>query len=168
MSLRVILIFSADGPVLAGAPLIPIEYIGSATVWHPSMKTSLLIHGLRGSPRNCNSGSVTFLVWPHPPVIPGVFFPVWSAGPELPLRRLQSESTIPSGTHLSLESPLPGIKNRSPVVFKLVQNVNNPFFEQALNLTQVHKRLNYGVHKRFNNFKLLVTAYYNITIWSLL
>ena len=127
-------------------------FAGIATVW----------------PGNCNSGSVTFLVWPHPPVIPGVFFPVWSAGPELPLRRLQSESTIPSGRHLSLESPLPGMKNRSPVVLKLVQNVDNPFVEQALNLTQVYKRLNYGGHKRFNDFKLLVTAYYNSTIWSLL
>ena len=127
-------------------------FAGIATVW----------------PGNCNSGSVTFLVWPHPPVIPGVFFPVWSAGPELPLRRLQSESTIPSGRHLSLESPLPGMKNRSPVVFKLVQNVDNPFVEQSLNLTQVYKRLNYGGHKRFNDFKFLLTAYFNSTIWSLL
>ncbi|CAH3158505.1 unnamed protein product, partial [Porites lobata] len=39
-----------DGPVFAGAPIIPIECIDPATVWHPSMKTSLLIHGLRGSP----------------------------------------------------------------------------------------------------------------------
>ncbi|CAH3184110.1 unnamed protein product [Porites evermanni] len=38
-----------DGPVLAGAPIIPIECIDPATVWHPSMETSLLIHGLRGS-----------------------------------------------------------------------------------------------------------------------
>ena len=87
---------------------------------------------------------------------------------ELLLRRLQSESTIPSGTHPSLESPLPGMKKRSPVVFKLVQNADNPFVEQALNLTQVYKRLNYGAQKRFNDFKLLVTAYYNSTIWSLL
>ena len=43
------LYFSADGPVLAGALIIPIECIDPATVWHPSMKTSLLIHGLRGS-----------------------------------------------------------------------------------------------------------------------
>ena len=43
------LYFSADGPVLAGAPIIPVECIDPATVWHPSMKTSLLIHGLRGS-----------------------------------------------------------------------------------------------------------------------
>ena len=43
------LYFSADGPVLAGAPIIPIECIDPATVWHPSMKTFLLIHGLRES-----------------------------------------------------------------------------------------------------------------------
>lgn len=39
-----------DGPVLAGAPIIPIECIDPAMVWRFSMKTSLLIHGLRGSP----------------------------------------------------------------------------------------------------------------------
>ncbi|CAH3186132.1 unnamed protein product, partial [Porites lobata] len=38
-----------DGPVLAEAPIIPIECIDPATVWHRSMKTSLLIHGFRGS-----------------------------------------------------------------------------------------------------------------------
>ena len=84
--------------------------------------------------------------------------------PELPLHGLQSKSTIPSGTHLFLETPLPGMKNRSLVVFKLVQNADNPLVDQALNLTQVYKRLNYGVHKRFNNFKFLLTAYFNSTI----
>ena len=77
--------------------------------------------------------------------------------PELPLRGLQSESTIPTGTQLSLESPLPGMKNRRPVVLKLVQNADNPFVEQALNLTQVHKRRKLGVHKRFNDYKFLKT-----------
>ena len=152
--------------------MIPIECIDPATVWHPSMKTSLLIHGLLGSPL-FGRGIVTVVLLRSQSdhtlqLSQGVFFPVCSAGPELPLRRLQSESTIPSGTHLSLESPLPGVKNGSPVVFKLLQNVDNSFVERALNLTQVYKRLNYGAHKRFNDFKLLVTAYYNITIWSLL
>ena len=54
------------------------------------------------------------------------------------------------------------MKNRSPFVLKLVQNADNPVVEQALNRTQVHKRLNYGVHKRFNNFKFLLTGYFNI------
>ena len=134
------------------------------------MKTSLLIHGLRGSPL-FGRGIVTVVLLRsqsrHPPVIPGVFS-LMECRPELLLRRLQSESTIPIRTHLSLESPLPGMKSRSPVVFRLVQNAENPFVDQALNLTQVYRRLKYGVHNRFNDFKLLVTAYYNITVWSLL
>ena len=58
--------------------MIPIECIDPATVWHPSMKTSLIIHGLLGSPL-FGRGIVTVVLLRsqsrHPLVIPGVFFP---------------------------------------------------------------------------------------------
>ena len=82
--------------------MIPIECIDPATVWHPSMKTSLIIHGLLGSPL-FGRGIVTVVLLRsqsrHPPVIPGVFS-LMECRPELLLRGLRSESTISSGTHL--------------------------------------------------------------------
>ena len=66
------------------------------------MKTSLIIHGLLGSPL-FGRGIVTVVLLRsqsrHPPVIPGVFS-LMECRPELLLRGLRSESTIPSGTHL--------------------------------------------------------------------
>ena len=58
--------------------MISIERIDPTTVWHPSMNTSLLIHGLLGSPL-FGRGIVTVVLLcsqsSHPPVILGVFFP---------------------------------------------------------------------------------------------
>ena len=66
-------------------------------------------------------------------------------------------NTYPLDSDLSGRYRYPTFKQPAPVVLKLLQNADNPFVAWALNLTQVHKLLSYGVHKRLNDYKFLLS-----------